>query len=218
MDDGVLFVGAHAWAQQLAAAVKAHGFRVLMIDANPRNVRQALRNGLPAQRANALSESVIDDLDLGGIGRLVALTLNDEVNALAALNFSELFESNEIYQLAPRQDGERGELPKHLRGQPLFGTEVNYAHLADRFERGAAVETLPLTKDLTYKDFLARHGENALPLFLIRGDHLHVISDAANQTPQPGDKLVALIDPAEVELAKAEGGEVSLSVPPPTNS
>ena len=55
---------------------------------------------MPARRANALAEAVVDELELGGIGRFLALTPNDEVNALAVLNFSEIFESGEVYQLA----------------------------------------------------------------------------------------------------------------------
>ena len=67
----------------LALTVKNCGFPVVLVDTNFRNVSEARMAGLTAECARILSEHVQEEIDLSGIGRLVALTPNDEVNALA---------------------------------------------------------------------------------------------------------------------------------------
>ena len=101
----------------------------MLIDSNVRNVELAKKRGLEAEVANALSEHVVDDLDMGGIGRFIAWTPNDEVNTLAALNFLEVFERSDVYQLVskPGQTNKsKNELPLHLRGMPLFDPQADF--------------------------------------------------------------------------------------------
>ena len=195
---GVLFVGAHAWARRVAAALHERGVRVMLIDANPRNVREARRLGLDALAANVLSEGIKDEINLSGIGHLVAVTSNDEVNTLAALHFGEVFESDDIYQLAIRSDGPVGiDIPRHLRGRALFSDDATYAALSDRFDRGANVETTSVTAAsslaaLTGTD--ADDGDAAprLPMFVVRGERVHIVEAGEDAPLQPGDHLVSL--------------------------
>ncbi|MGI9174478.1 MAG: cation:proton antiporter [Rhodothermales bacterium] len=208
---GVLILGAHQWAQRIAKVLHDNKFKVLLIDANYGNIRQAQNRGLPAQRANALSESIIDEVDLNGIGRLLALTPNDEVNSLSALHFYEIFESNDIYQITTRSEHQRsheGELPRHLRGRPLFGSDVTYGSLSDRFSEGGEIETFELTEEVSVEDVQERYGpEGLIPLFLIQGpDKLFVYAgEKPAAEPEPGQKLVALVDPkAEKPAAEPE--------------
>jgi CPA1 family monovalent cation:H+ antiporter len=88
---GVLFAGADAWVRDLALMVKNSGFPVMLVDTNVRNVSEARMSGLSAECASILSEHVQEELDLGGIGRLIALTPNDEVNALAVRELAHVF-------------------------------------------------------------------------------------------------------------------------------
>lgn len=69
---GVLIVGAHAWARDVAAALQANGFTTMLIDSNRANVNDANMAGLHAHYANVLSEDVEHELDLDDIGRMVA--------------------------------------------------------------------------------------------------------------------------------------------------
>lgn len=192
---GVVFIGAHRWARAMASAVKKVGFRVLLVDANPKNVQVARQTGLPAQRANVLAEGVIDELDLSGIGRMLALTPNDEVNSLAALHFAETFERSGVYQLPTKLDTSReNDIPVHLRGAPLFGPMVTYASLEDRFEQGALLATLSLSERYTISAF-RNDFDDATPLFLVRGDKLNVFAAGTSDlVPVPGDTLIVLFD------------------------
>ena len=199
---GVLFIGAQGWVRRVAKALDGLGIPVLLIDANARNVRQAKKAGLHAQRANILAEGVIDDLDLSGIGRLLAVTPNDEVNALAALHFGEVFESDEVYQLPMRADGPKSpatEIPRHLRGRPLFATDATFTALDERLNAGASIHVIHITDKRTLAalrdEVETDDGEEGLiPLFLVRGEKVRVYAEDADITPQPGDALVVLLD------------------------
>ncbi|MGB3542605.1 cation:proton antiporter [Rubrivirga sp.] len=195
---GVLFVGAQPWVQRVARALQSLGIRVLLIDANDRNVRLAKRADLPAQRANILAEGVIDDLDLSGIGRLLAVTPNDEVNALAALHFGEVFESDEVYQLPMRADGPTSaatEIPRHLRGRPLFATDATYSSLDERFDAGATIHVIRIDESRSFKDLREETEEGTLtPLFHVRDAKVRVYAEDADVQPIPGDAVIVLTD------------------------
>ena len=203
---GVLFIGAQGWVRRVARSLQELGVRVLLIDANARNVRLAKRAGLPAQRANILAEGVIDDLELSGIGRLLAVTPNDEVNALAALHFGEVFESDEVYQLPMRADGPKSpatEIPRHLRGRPLFATDATFTALDERLNAGAGVHVVRLTEGRTFAALAdeADVAEQTLtPLFLVRGEKVRVYAEDADIAPQPGDALIVLADRAPADV------------------
>jgi NhaP-type Na+/H+ or K+/H+ antiporter len=194
---GVAFVGAHPWARRIASALQAQGLPVLLLDTNPENVRAAEAEGLPAHRANVLAEEIADDLNLEGIGRLIALTSNDEVNVLATLHFTEVLGRAAVFQLparpVPGAGPREGMIPAHLRGEPLFAPDATFSAIEERFERGADVAALPLTPDRPWATVVAEHGD-VLPLFLVRGGRLHVFrADRADVVPQPGDTVFALV-------------------------
>jgi hypothetical protein len=215
---GVLFVGAHAWGREMADALQEQGIKVLLTDTNARNVREARKKGLPAQHTNVLSETVIRDLELGGLGHLIALTPNDEINALAALHFAEVFGSTNVFQLSTRPDGSQdreSEFPKHLRGFPLFGGEETYSSLAERFQHGATLEAFPITEEFTYEDFQSKVGEDALPLFVIsKSGKLGVYSEKNSFSPETGQVVLAIVDPSEAEHPQdgvaAEGSDAAV--------
>ncbi len=192
---GVVILGASRWVQRMALAIKELGFRVLLMDSNADNVARAKERGLNALAADALSESTVDKLDLGGIGRFIAMTPNDEVNALASLHFAEFFESNEVYQLAARpttRTDQTSELPQHLRGHPLFGTDSSYASLSEQFEMGGEIRIIELEAEGAYTELKDSYGDEFTLLFLARGDQLFVNSQE-ELTPLAGDKVVVLV-------------------------
>lgn len=215
---GVLFIGAHDWARHIASALDQAGFSVLMVDTNPSNVASAREAGLHALRGNVLSESILDELDLSGIGRLIVLTPNDEVNSLTVVRFAQVFDSAEMYQLATR-DKQRGKdadekLAQHLRGRPLFGTGTNHASLTAQFAAGATVQTFPIENESTWSRLEAKYGSRMIPLFVVRGkNQLQVHSeDNGLPKPDPGNVLIALIDPPARKtgtVAARPGGEAA---------
>ncbi|UCG86557.1 MAG: sodium:proton antiporter, partial [Gemmatimonadota bacterium] len=95
---GLLIVGADPWIRSVAELLQREGVEVLLVDSNWAHVAAARQSGLRAQYGNVLDEQAMDALDLDGIGGLLAVTSNDEVNALAALHFGEVFGRARVYQ------------------------------------------------------------------------------------------------------------------------
>lgn len=193
---GVLFAGAHSGARAIAAAVKNTGFRCILIDKNPENIRQARFEGFETAFENAIAEEVIDELDLGGIGRFIALTRNDEVNALACMRFREVFGRAELYQLPPERSGvrDKAETP-YPGGRHLFRPEATYRYLDARFEDGAVVKSTKLTKEFTYEAFQSLYGSDAVLLFIVADGRLTPVTASATTTPKPGQTIICLVDP-----------------------
>ena len=139
---GVLIAGSHAVARGLAIELDKRDVKTLLVDTDPYNVTRAIAAGLRARRMSVLAEEASHDLDLRGIGRLLAFTSNDEVNALATARFARVFGRREVFQLAPsaRRNGDTAVPVEHL-GR-LVGIEgLTYATLDERSRQGWRVRT-----------------------------------------------------------------------------
>ncbi|MFQ5798926.1 MAG: NAD-binding protein [Bacteroidota bacterium] len=198
---GALIVGAHSWARAIAGALQAEGYAVLLVDTNWANLSAARKSGLQTYYGSILSEYIVDEIKLDGIGRLLGMTSNDEVNSLGVLHFAEVFGRAEVYQL-PSESKET--IPKHLRGRLLFGPQVTYAYLTDRFAAGAVIKTTSLTQQFDYDALQEIYGGSAIPLFLITesGD-LVVLTKDESLTPRPDQTLISLVNPNDQPPAKA---------------
>jgi NhaP-type Na+/H+ or K+/H+ antiporter len=198
---GVLFAGAHTWAREIAEVLKKEGIEVALVDSNWENITEARSAGCRAQYASILAENLLYDLPLDGIGRLIALTPNDEVNSLAALHFVDIFGRSEVYQLPPagdRDNSRQAVMPLHLRGRFLFDQRADYAYLTARFRAGAVVKKTPLTEEFDFAAFKEMYGEEALPIFVIvESGELRVCTAANPPAPGPGQVLISIVDPVE---------------------
>jgi len=197
---GVLIIGGHTWARAIANALQAEGYKVLIVDANWANISAARMAGLPTFYANILSQYALDEIELGGIGRLLALTYDDEFNSLAVLQFANVFGRAESYQLVSEseQNSNKKSVSEHLHGRDLFGAGITYTQLSDRFFKGATTKTTTLTTEFDYGAFQSHYGDSAIPLFLV--DHngiLKIFTMDSSLKPQPGQKLISFISPME---------------------
>ncbi len=197
---GVLFAGASPVVRAIARALHSEGFVTLLVDTNPENISAARMDGLPVCYASIGSEFVHQETDLGDIGRLLAMTPNDEVNTLAASEFAEQLGSANVYQLSPpKKSSERHQrVPKHLRGRVLFASDLTEDQLRHRFEQGYRMKKTTLTDDHTMKHFRENYGDQAVVMFVVP-EKGKLIVLAANTTyePKSGDKLIAMVPPDE---------------------
>ena len=200
---GLLIIGAAPWVRAVAALLRDQGFKVILADSNWANVTAARRDGLPARYANVLTEGALEEIemDLDDVGRLLALTPNDEVNALATLHFADLFDRAQMFQLTPesteRERRQRG-IPLHLRGRFLFADGATYAHLATRFQEGAVAKRSRLTGEYDFEAFRRQYGDTAIPLFVIKeSGELGVITATSPPAPKSGQVLISLVDPID---------------------
>lgn len=194
---GVLFVGAHQWARALAKILKVNNINVMMVDTNRANIASARLEGITAYLGSILSEHITDELDLDGIGRLIALTSNDEANSLAALHMAEEFERGEMYQLPPlgKRTGKELEYSaKHLRARFLFGEGINYHYLSSLFQDGWELKSTKLSVEFNFSDMRKHYNEKIIPLFLVKANRKLFISTLDNPIdPLPGDTVISLV-------------------------
>jgi len=217
---GCLIVGAHSLGRAIGQALQEEGVPVLLLDTNRGNIQQARLDGLPTLLGSVVSRDVHERVELSGIGRLLALTPNDEVNSLATLSFTRTFGRSEVYQLAqseakPAAAGvprtkentvfRKEHMSPELAGRLLFGASRTYAELARRMESGAIVKKTPLTAEFGLQQFQAHYGDRAIPLFIIAPTgELTVLTDESPVSATPGNVLVSLAEPAATPV---EGGD-----------
>lgn len=187
---GVLFAGAHPWARRIAGALRANGFDVLLVDSNQENVAAASVNDLPSMHADILSERCLQEVEFCGVGRLVAMTSNSEVNSLAALQFTELFGRSEVYRLPEDHTGSPSTHREY--GRVLFGDGATFNRLSRLFQNNnASIETIAFESEADIQAFRGR--QDCLPLFLIGVAGTLTIVTAENALVwRVGQKIICL--------------------------
>ena len=194
---GFLILGAHPIARRIAAFLKEQGLGVMLADTNWSNVAAARLEGLPAYYGSLLSDRSDDEIRLSGLGRLLALTSNDEANALSALKYARAFGSQNVYQLAPGRAGtERDGLSTDQRGRVAFGRDVDYDRLERLFDRGAVLSRTELSERVGAEDARRRSDASQVPLFLLQNGSVKVLTEDG-PTPEAGGTLVSLVAPDE---------------------
>lgn len=164
---GILFAGADTWIRVVAKGLVKAGHHCLLLDTRFQNISAARLEGLTAVRANILSEYAEEEIDLAGIGHLVAATPNNEVNSLAAREFQHRFGKAKVWQITPPDvDAHHSKaVANHMRGQFCFLGGPRIGELRAMVKRGAVMKSTLLTDVFTLEDFKATHGDDAIVLF-----------------------------------------------------
>ena len=200
---GFLIMGAHPFARRIAEFLKSEGANVLLSDTNWQNVSAARVDGLDAYYGSLLSERSDEELHLSGIGKLLALTSNDEANALAALKYTREFDSLSVFQLKPGRTSERAQLGDESRGRLLFHKGVTYAELSHLFSRGAKLKKTNITERFNMADFEAVHGNNYVAMFVINASGVQVLTEEAPAQEMSGTLVALVLEPEPEEVLAA---------------
>ena len=193
---GMMIVGAHPWAREIGTVLQKEGIHVLMVDTNRRNLTTARMQGLDTWYGSALAEYALEEIDFSDLGRLVALTPNDEVNTLTALHYVHEFGREKVYQLVPQGKGSarKEKTPSALHGRYLFGADADYGSVEARFDRGAKVKATRIKDQFTYRQFREQYGDRALVLFTVQNGQLRVATVDRPLKPTRGQVLIAVIE------------------------
>ena len=198
---GFLIMGAHPFARRIAEFLKSEGAHVLLSDTNWQNVSAARVDGLDAYYGSLLSERSDEELHLAGIGKLLALTSNDEANGLTALKYAREFDSQNVYQLKPGRTSDRAQLGDESRGRILFHEGVTYAELSHLFSRGAKIKKTKITERFNLDDFEAVHGDNYVAMFVIDAAGVRVLADDDLIQEATGTLVALVLEPDPQEVA-----------------
>ncbi len=191
---GTLIVGAHHWARQIAAAIQEAGFDVWLVDTNGRHIENAEEAGLAGFHDSVMADGILDELPMECTGRLLALTDNDELNALASLRYGEWLGDDHVYQLVPAQHKKDHAIAERLRGHTLFGEDITFRALEEQYFSN---KEIVLVKD-NVPEMLTTYEEKgifALVMFVVSSDGRLLVSTAENPlTPQADQAAILWVD------------------------
>lgn len=193
---GVLIVGAHPWARAFARAIADEGCPVLIVDTSWEELQRARMAGLPTYYGSILADHTLDEIDFGDLGRLLALTSNDEMNSLACLRYAEVFGRRGVYQLVPGapERGRHEAVPLAQRGRYLFGEGLTAARMGELFGGSPRLKRTALTAEFDFAAFRAQHGEAAVPLAAIgKGGQLRIFTADERPSAGPGQVLLSIV-------------------------
>ncbi len=198
--EGVLILGAGRVERAIGDALADSGVAVVMATTNRQDHYEARMAGRRAYYGNVLARDVDLDLDLSGIGRLLALTPNDDVNTFAATQFASTFGGAETYQLPPRRQATGIDSDPHTEfgGRQLFAPDWTYQALEDYLDDVGQVSRIKLGPDIEIATAELQSQQLASVLFLVKPGGRVSVVDSSNTDPLrdigPGDTVIALVD------------------------
>lgn len=203
---GVLIAGGQPWIRDLASLLVKHGVKTVVVDTNYHNVAAARMSGLDAYCGSILSDKIRDEADLNGVGRLLAMTGNDEVNLLACQGYIHLFGRAGVFQLPlnPKSVGSRSKRLEHLPGRVLFDGTLSFRTIQQMLEAGYEIKATTLTEEFGFENFKNRYGINAKVMFVIDNSRrLRIATSEAALNPTAKQTVIALV-PKVVHTAEAK--------------
>lgn len=206
---GFLIVGANPVARAIASALNEHGFRTLLTDSSWENIRTARMESLETFYGNPVSGYADQNLDLVGIGKLLALSPLRGMNAVAGMRYQNEFGERNIYILTTSTEAnvsEKHKIATEQRGFILFGEDVTYSKLASLLSQGAEIRSTKLSEEFDFDDFLIEKGSEVLPLFAINPKgRLSVFVTQKELHPEAGWTLISLYtNPQKAEKKRRE--------------
>lgn len=198
---GVLFVGAEPWVIETAKRLEDNHIPTLLVAREFRFLSQARRAGLRTVNASILSDYAVRDMDLAGIGHLIATTANDDVNATAAREFAQVLGRVNVFALlhhdvadaGSEAAGRRRAPASHLTARVPFSPAATHEDITGRLREGWRLGQTRLTEAFPRAAFDAEH-PGAIVMFALKGEKLEVVT-ASSRLPDEGISLIAMVPP-----------------------
>lgn len=204
---GVLIVGANKLARAIGVALKEAEFNVLLADTNWDDVSEARMIGLKTFFGNVVSEHADRHMDLMGIGKMLAISKQPSINALAAMRYRREFGGNNIYVIKTeeeRRTREKDHIAQGYTAPCLFSGHMTQAQITAMLVTGYEIRATQITENFTYEDFMQKYKDESLPLFAITKKHKLVpYIEKINVTPEPGWTILSLLPAQDTKKKKA---------------
>ncbi|MDF4512004.1 sodium:proton antiporter [Vibrio parahaemolyticus] len=202
---GFLLIGANRVAREIGQALARYDRRVLMTDSNWEYISQVRMMGLDYYYGNPISSHADDNLNMIGIGQVVALTPDQHFNIMACMQFVDEFGEDKVHCLQKvKTNGngnEKHSVAQEYHGKLLMGGNVSYTQLASLLSRGAEIKHTKLSETFTYQDYLEHHKTNlVIPLFNVEDKGKIQFCDDPDQfAPSTTSTIVSLILPESAQ-------------------
>lgn len=215
-DRGVLIVGSNPFSRALAAVLQKQGLRAVVADSSYTDIRAARMAGLETFYGNPVSEAADHQLDLTGIGRLLALSAAPEVNHLAAIRYRHEFGAERVFVLktAPEAGGSARARRSELSiGRALFAPDATLESLHARMTAGAELFSTRLTEAFPWEKYQERFADRGLVLMAITAkQELLIWTEREHPQPAVGALVIGLYTP-EAKNAEPSPGPSEAPVP-----
>ncbi|HCH1220389.1 cation:proton antiporter [Vibrio parahaemolyticus] len=202
---GFLLIGANRVAREIGQALARYDRRVLMTDSNWEYISQVRMMGLDYYYGNPISSHADDNLNMIGIGQVVALTPDQHFNIMACMQFVDEFGEDKVHCLQKAKTNgngsEKHSVAQEYHGKLLMGGNVSYTQLASLLSRGAEIKHTKLSENFTYQDYLEHHKTNlVIPLFNVEDKGKIQFCDDPDQfAPSTTSTIVSLILPESAQ-------------------
>jgi NhaP-type Na+/H+ or K+/H+ antiporter len=199
---GCLIIGASPFARSVGKILLDLNFHVVLVDTNWQNISLARMEGFKNFYGSVTSDYIIDEIDYHKLGKMLSLTPNDEVNSLAALNFSKIFGSNQVYQLPSlvKEKEEKNHVARELKGRILFGKKYNFQYLNELISNGYTIKSTKITAKYNITNLKESYGnDEIIPLFkIVEGKLIPIVKNMESEF-KSGHVLISLIKEKEAE-------------------
>lgn len=195
---GLLIIGAGNVARAIGKELQSHDYKIMLTDSTWENIRLARMEGLETYFGNPISEHADRNLNLIGLGKLLAMSGRLNLDTLACLRFKSEFGKKNIYELKTTR--EKHTEDKHIvstkhRGYELFTEDADYGNLAYRLRNQAEIKSTQLSDEFTFEQYLKKYEKGIVPMFAIDDKkRLHVFVVNGEMKPEANWTIIAMID------------------------
>jgi len=195
---GLLIIGAGNVARAIGKELQSHDYKIMLTDSTWENIRLARMEGLETYFGNPISEHADRNLNLIGLGKLLAMSGRLNLDTLACLRFKSEFGKKNIYELKTTR--EKHTENKHIvstkhRGYELFTEDADYGNLAYRLRNKAEIKSTQLSDEFTFEQYLKKYEKGIVPMFAIDDKkRLHVFVVNGEMKPEANWTIIAMID------------------------
>ena len=195
---GLLIIGAGNVARAIGKELQSHDYKIMLTDSTWENIRLARMEGLETYFGNPVSEHADRNLNLIGLGKLLAMSGRLNLDTLACLRFKSEFGKKNIYELKTTR--EKHTEDKHIvstkhRGYELFTEDADYGNLAYRLRNQAEIKSTQLSDEFTFEQYLKKYEKGIVPMFAIDDKkRLHVFVVNGEMKPEANWIIIAMID------------------------
>ncbi len=219
---GVLIVGASPWSVELARTLIELDVPVTLADRNWMHLRPARFANIAFYYGEILSQATDHRLDLNPFGYLLAVTSNEDYNALVCSDFMPEFGRTNVFQLGVERGGEDDPhgMSFTLRGRTLFRSGRAHDELMRLNYDGWSFQKTKLTDEYDIDAYLGDRPEGAEMLVVVhKAGELTFSTLRERAKAEPGDTIVSFAPPVQrTTKAKPDRPARSRPVAPSTNA
>lgn len=192
-------LGSNRLARELAHTLADLGSEVSLVGMDRRNLSSARMDGLTTHHGSVINDETWEEADVEQARLFLAMSSQDEINALATRRAAQLIGRRNVFQLVPgRRRGRRGfATTPTAYGRPLFSHDASIAKIEGRIDDGWDIATTKLTREFRSKDYFREHPA-AMVLGAMRRGTVALHDAGQRIVLKPGDTVISLLPPSDL--------------------